>query len=329
MSFQQEIDQAIKSKKLYFVGKCLPVDWYSGFQEWLALAESGNTMAQFNVGRCYARGDGTDKDLILAEKWYLAAATTNDARVWYNLFLLYENKENKFFDADKSSVYFNKAVAAGDSRAIEAVAKAKIAADLEKIKVEKDTNATKQKQHDNEMRPIAEAISNAVFKCDEKTIADLLQKAKLMDADWTNAFQNYRKLEIKFVKGKVNHDDQYSEYMQEGNTRFSRNRTTTSHYSLVIFNPSSEPINIQRYIPRGLPRYEIPSGGRITEDMGRHDPKLRPDSAVINMIYTKKYDRHNGTLSIKHPIPKLSSVWLVSTLIVVICFTAILYSLLK
>jgi len=32
MNFQDQIDAAIKEKRLYFVGDQLPPDWYAGFE---------------------------------------------------------------------------------------------------------------------------------------------------------------------------------------------------------------------------------------------------------------------------------------------------------
>lgn len=41
---------------------------------WLPLAKSGDPASQFNVGMMYARGDGVDKDLAEAARWFRRAA---------------------------------------------------------------------------------------------------------------------------------------------------------------------------------------------------------------------------------------------------------------
>jgi hypothetical protein len=80
MSFQIEIDKEIKSNRLYFVGDALPPDWYAAFKLWLPLAQAGDAKAQFNVGRCYQRGDGVELNLETAKNWFLTAAGQGDPR---------------------------------------------------------------------------------------------------------------------------------------------------------------------------------------------------------------------------------------------------------
>ena len=89
-----EINEAIKAKRLYFVGDALPPDWYAGFKIWLQLAEGGDPKAQYNIGRCYARGDGIDQDKSLSEKWLLKAAAQNEPRSHYNLYLYHDELKN-------------------------------------------------------------------------------------------------------------------------------------------------------------------------------------------------------------------------------------------
>lgn len=128
MSFQVEIDKAIKEKKLYFIGDALPVDWYAGFKLWLAHAEAGDAKAQYNVGRCYNRGDGIDQDKDKALYWYLKAADQNDPRALFNLYLLHSNEKNKVFDNQKSEEYLSKAIDLNEPRALNEVEQRKKAA---------------------------------------------------------------------------------------------------------------------------------------------------------------------------------------------------------
>lgn len=94
MAKNVEIDQAIKGKRLYFVGEKLPSDWYEAFRIWLPLAQSGDSKAQFNVGRCYSLGDGIDKDVEESIKWLLKSAEQGDPRSHFNLYLHYLEVEN-------------------------------------------------------------------------------------------------------------------------------------------------------------------------------------------------------------------------------------------
>lgn len=114
MSFQVEIDEAIKSKRLYFVGDSLPLDWYCAFRQWLPLAEAGDSKAQFNIGRCYARGDGIEQDKYLSEEWLLKAAVQNEPRSHFNLHLHYEELKN----SELSENWLQKAASLSEARAL-------------------------------------------------------------------------------------------------------------------------------------------------------------------------------------------------------------------
>lgn len=109
----KEIDQAIREKRLYFVGERLPADWYEAFRIWLPLAEAGDVKAQFNIGRCYDLGDGVDKDEALAQEWYLKAAAQNDPRAYYNLFYAQADKKSA-----KAEEWLAKAVSLNEPRAL-------------------------------------------------------------------------------------------------------------------------------------------------------------------------------------------------------------------
>jgi len=113
----KEIDQAIRDKRLYFVGERLPADWYEAFRLWLPLAEAGDAKAQYNIGRCYSRGDGVDKDEALAMQWYLKAAAQNDPRAYFNIYLHYDELK----DSTQAEDWLYKAARAGESRAIYAL----------------------------------------------------------------------------------------------------------------------------------------------------------------------------------------------------------------
>ena len=125
MSFQKEIDQAIKEKRLYFVGDSLPSDWYAGFKAWLQAAEGGNAKAQYNVGRCYGRGDGVDKDEDQAKYWYIKASEQNEPRAFFNLHLLHENKASKYRDATLAEQFLTEAARLGEERAVTELEKKK------------------------------------------------------------------------------------------------------------------------------------------------------------------------------------------------------------
>lgn len=117
MSFQEEIDNDIKAKRLYFIGDQLPPDWYAAFKTWMAAAQNGDSKAQYNVGRCYSRGDGIDRDLEQAHAWYMKAAEQGDPRAHFNLHLLYENKDFSQHDAVVAKKYLDQSIALNEPRA--------------------------------------------------------------------------------------------------------------------------------------------------------------------------------------------------------------------
>jgi hypothetical protein len=118
MSFQIEIDKAIKEKRLYFLGDALPTDWYAAFRVWLPLAEDGDPKAQYNIGRCYNRGDGVDQDSSKAKFWYLSAAEQNDPRALFNLYIFFSDENSSENDVEKAERYLEKAAEMREPRAL-------------------------------------------------------------------------------------------------------------------------------------------------------------------------------------------------------------------
>ena len=53
-------------------------------------AEQNLANAQYNLGVCYAHGEGVVKDQVEAVKWYRKAAEQNFAEAQYNLGICYE-----------------------------------------------------------------------------------------------------------------------------------------------------------------------------------------------------------------------------------------------
>ena len=55
------------------------VKWYR------KAAEQNHAEAQYNLGICYAGGQGVEKDYVEAVKWFRKAAEQNDAEAQYSL----------------------------------------------------------------------------------------------------------------------------------------------------------------------------------------------------------------------------------------------------
>jgi TPR repeat protein len=65
-------------------------DYGAALRLWKPIAEAGDAIAQNNLGALYARGLGTKKDLVEADKWYLAAAIQGLADAENNIGYSYE-----------------------------------------------------------------------------------------------------------------------------------------------------------------------------------------------------------------------------------------------
>jgi len=124
MSIQNEIDQAIRNKRIYFIGEKLPSDWYEAFRLWLPLAEAGDPKAQLNIGRAYYLGNGIEEDNNKAIEWFEKAAAQGEPRSAYNLYKAFLEIKNP----DKASEWLKKSFALGDIRAIQDVAEEKLSA---------------------------------------------------------------------------------------------------------------------------------------------------------------------------------------------------------
>jgi len=66
-------------------------DYATSLAECQPLAEEGNTVAQFCVGRLYANGFGVAMDDALSLKWYGLAAAGGHAEAQYNLGVMHAN----------------------------------------------------------------------------------------------------------------------------------------------------------------------------------------------------------------------------------------------
>ena len=64
-------------------------DFDTALKEWKPLAESGNSVAQFNLGLIYDNGWGVPQDYKEAVKWYRLAAKQGNAWAQNNLGVVY------------------------------------------------------------------------------------------------------------------------------------------------------------------------------------------------------------------------------------------------
>lgn len=224
MSFQKEIDQAIKEKRLYFVGDSLPSDWYAGFKAWLQAAEGGNAKAQYNVGRCYGRGDGVDKDEDQAKYWYIKASEQNDPRAFFNLHLLHEDDASKYRDATLAEEFLTEAARLGEERAIAKLKNKRISDLRDDFQAVNETAAKKLKElidsrNIDDARKFLESIN------DERIV-------------WLKEYLPYLYLEVdpeyKFVSKKTKADETWVKGgVVNGTTNWYKRLVYETRYSVV------------------------------------------------------------------------------------------------
>lgn len=201
MSFQEEIDKAIKDKKLYFVGDKLPNDWYEGVITWEKLANDGNIKAMYNVGRSYLLGKGVEEiDISTAKYWLELAAEQDEPRSNFLLYKIYTTQGNE----EQAEKYLKLANILGDSRAIEEIKtinedRLKRASEL-KISVLKN----EYKEGLSKVGPLFQKVKNKIesgnYEGARKSIITFIDNHP--DLKWISNFLPYLDLEVKFLKIK-------------------------------------------------------------------------------------------------------------------------------
>ena len=75
--------------KLAFETKTKSKNWDDIFPLWYCCATWGHKRAQFYLATCYDHGNGTDKNIELAYKWFLKAAKQGHMESQYNIGFFY------------------------------------------------------------------------------------------------------------------------------------------------------------------------------------------------------------------------------------------------
>ena len=97
---------------------------YTKAAEWYQKAAMRkHVMAQNNLGDLYREGKGVKQDFGKAREWYEKAAARNNEYALYNLGMMYENGEGVRPDLTKAREYYEKAAAHGHEDAKAAIAK--------------------------------------------------------------------------------------------------------------------------------------------------------------------------------------------------------------
>ena len=91
------------------------------FSELVKKAEAGDAKAQFNLGVCYANGNGVAKDEKEAVKWYTKSAEQGNATAQYNLGVCNYNGIGVGKDEKEAVKWYTKSAEQGDAAAKEAL----------------------------------------------------------------------------------------------------------------------------------------------------------------------------------------------------------------
>jgi hypothetical protein len=92
-------------------------------QKYLAKAQAGDVDAQYNIGTMYYHGEGVERDLDQALKWFHLAAEQNDTAAQFNLGFMYGKGEGTPKNHRASMEWFKKAASQGHSGAHEILEK--------------------------------------------------------------------------------------------------------------------------------------------------------------------------------------------------------------
>jgi len=281
MSFQREIDQAIKAKNLYFVGEQLPPDWYAGFREWRKLAENGDPKGMRNVGYCFSKGLGTDQDLDQATHWFEKALDLGDAA---SGFALWEIHREEVFSGNPSAQarnYLERAASLKEPRAMEAFG---VLLEWEEaareMKAEEPLRkARKEKQKESE--PYETALRKAIFEKNEKKIEEALNEAEKKGFSWVQSFKYARQFGMKWLPAE----------------NFRKVEISGKSFDVVDFyielrNPTSESFTLKEDIPDdgGKKYVTLNPNSAIKYYVGTDEPTAPPKRATIKIVPDKEND---------------------------------------
>ena len=102
-----------KGKDAYLRG-----DYTTALNEWLPLAEQGNSEAQYFLGVMYSMGYGVIEDYKAAIKWYSLAAELGSANAQYRMGLNFFDGVGVIQNYTLAHMWWNIAASQGDERAM-------------------------------------------------------------------------------------------------------------------------------------------------------------------------------------------------------------------
>ena len=101
--------------RMYAKGQGVPKDYAIAVSWYRKAAQQGDTFAQNNLGRMYAKGQGVPKDYAIAVSWYRKAAQQGDAFAQNNLGNMYAKGQGVLKDYAIAVSWYRKAAQQGDT----------------------------------------------------------------------------------------------------------------------------------------------------------------------------------------------------------------------
>jgi len=90
-------------------------DYATALREMTPFAEQGNAIAQYGLGLIYANGEGIEKNLTEAMKWYRKAAEQGNANAQNNLGVMYDNGKGVEKNLTEAMKWYRKAAEQGNA----------------------------------------------------------------------------------------------------------------------------------------------------------------------------------------------------------------------
>ena len=304
MSFQNEIDQSIKRKDLYFLGDQLPPDWYAAHKQWLALAENGEVKAEYNIGVCLYKGLGTDKDVEKAIDLFKVALSKGEPRSAFNLYAIYSETDSDYFNQTTANEFLQLAIDRKDSRALAHVQALKQAnesdereqARMNELRAQAEKKRALDEQHEQflienkksigEQNELLSSIIDALNNFD-KAAADFgFESAKKKGYAWASKVEALSRLDITAHKGYKEKDTSMAPPVVVNGTVFTPTVVLATYHTVKINikNNSEKPIGFKINNPKyGIEDVEVPPNKSKEIFIGKIDDltPLRKLSIII------------------------------------------------
>ena len=113
-----EILSKVAKAEIQFMQACCTEDKTAAAEGFRMLARQGHARAQHNLGCCYAKGDGVEKDMVEAVKWFRKAAEFGLDKAQLYLGVCYATGDGVAKDEVEAVKWYRKAAEQGNAAAL-------------------------------------------------------------------------------------------------------------------------------------------------------------------------------------------------------------------